>query len=357
MKGKQILGGMAFLALVLALSLGPGLAQEPEGRAQPEGAPSIEAIVSNKFTYQGVLREDGAPVSGTRDMTFRLHTDAGCTSPPISSVPMADVEVNGGLFSVDVPVPASAMNGQALWQGIRVGGVQVACQEIVPVPYALGLRPGARIIGEAPEWDAIHAENQSTSGQSYGIFGQSFSPSGAGVVAKGVEAGADLILAGNSSSQDNGTIYSDPAYPSSDIVLVANDTIRIDLNHDGDGDDGDLEIYDYNNNLLFDVDDSGDVVFGGPGRAAFPRPSYDSGWQAISQNSCQELHHNLGGDTDKYVVDLELNKGGAIHILGLGGNGDKGALWRDLTASTVDVCRLYADTYLDSYRLRIWVYP
>lgn len=357
MKGKQILVGMAFLALVLALSLGPGLAQEPAGRAQPADALSIEAIVDSAFTYQGVLREDGAPVTGRRDMVFRLFTDDTCSAGLGSDISMPNVEVNGGLFSVRLSIPPLLVSGQGLWLGIRIGAVQVACQEILPAPYALSLRPGAAVIGLQPGWDAIHGENTATSGPSYGVWGQSHSPGGAGVLAKGVEGGADLILGGNSSSQDNGTIYSDPAYPSSDIVLVANDTIRIDLNHDGDADDGDLEIYDYNNNLLFDVDDSGDVVFGGPGRAAFPRPSYDSGWHAISQNSCQELHHNLGGDTDKYVVDLELNKGGAIHILGLGGNGDKGALWRDLTASTVDVCRLYADTYLDSYRLRIWVYP
>jgi hypothetical protein len=357
MKGKRIAVGAAILCLAVALTLGPGLAQEQEERTQPQGTLSIDAIVNNRFTYQGMLREDGAPVTGTRDMVFRLFSDAGCSTPAVTAHPAPDVEVNGGLFSVELPVPPMALNGQGLWLRVQVEGTTVACQEILPVPYAFSVRPGASIVGEQPGWEAIHAENTATTGGSYGIYAQSASPAGAGVLAKGVEGGADLILAGNSSSQDNGTIYSDPAYPSSDIVLVANDTIRLDLNHDGDGDDGDLEIYDHNNNLLFDVDDSGDVVFGGPGRAAFPRPAYDSGWRAIGQNRCQELHHNLGGDTDKYVVDLELNKDGAIHILGLGGNGDRGALWRDLTASTVDVCRLYADTYLDSYRLRIWLYP
>ena len=35
--------------------------------------------VSNQLTYQGTLFESGVPVSGVRDMTFRLYTDDLCT--------------------------------------------------------------------------------------------------------------------------------------------------------------------------------------------------------------------------------------------------------------------------------------
>jgi hypothetical protein len=71
---------------------------------------------------------------------------------------------------------------------------------------------------------------------------------------------------------DDGRIHSDPYYLSSDIVLVTNDTIRIDLDDDGDGEDADFEIYDKDNNLIFDVDDSGEVYADGsfnPGGADF----------------------------------------------------------------------------------------
>jgi len=70
---------------------------------------------------------------------------------------------------------------------------------------------------------------------------------------------ADLVLGGTSDTHDNGCITSDPAYSSSDIVLVSNDTVRIDLDNDGDGEDADFEIRDKDNNLIFNVDESGDV--------------------------------------------------------------------------------------------------
>ena len=36
---------------------------------------------------------------------------------------------------------------------------------------------------------------------------------------------------------DDGRLNSDPTYPSSDLVLVSNDTLRIDLDNDADGED------------------------------------------------------------------------------------------------------------------------
>jgi hypothetical protein len=61
----------------------------------------------------------------------------------------------------------------------------------------------------------------------------------------------------NSTSQDNGTVYSDSDYPSSDIVLRTNDGLRIDLDKDGDGEDADLEIFAKDDTLIFSIDESG----------------------------------------------------------------------------------------------------
>jgi len=63
------------LSLALAGSVGLGLAQgpePPEGEVQPQGEVSIAATVGSRFSYQGVLKENGSPVTGNRDMTFRL---------------------------------------------------------------------------------------------------------------------------------------------------------------------------------------------------------------------------------------------------------------------------------------------
>ena len=100
-----------------------------------------------------------------------------------------------------------------------------------------------------------------TRGRAYGVFAMSMSTDGAGVYAMGKDRGADLILGGNANTGvgDDGKIFSDPNYVSSDIYLVANDGVRIDLDNDGNGEDSDFEIRDKDNNLIFNVDESGEV--------------------------------------------------------------------------------------------------
>jgi len=115
------------------------------GEVQPQGEVSIAATVGSKFSYQGVLKENGSPVTGNRDMTFRLYSDDTCSTQVGSDIAKPGVQVNDGLFSVEVDVTHSHFNGQGLWLEVEVGGTQIGCQEILPVPYALSLRPGAII--------------------------------------------------------------------------------------------------------------------------------------------------------------------------------------------------------------------
>ena len=103
------------------------------------------------------------------------------------------------------------------------------------------------------------------SANNYGVYARTDSADSAGVYARGKDGGADLILGGNAETAtgDNGNIHSDPTYPSSDIVLVTNDCIRIDLDNDGNGEDADFEIYDKDDDCIFDVDERGDVYADG----------------------------------------------------------------------------------------------
>jgi hypothetical protein len=123
------------------------------------------------------------------------------------------------------------------------------------------------VLGQSDSTDGtgVYGWASAYSGETYGVYGESESTEGAGVVARGRDAGADLILAGNDDTTggDDGRIHSDPDYSSSDIVLITNDAIRIDLDDDGDGEDADFEIYDKDNNRIFDVDDSGDANIAG----------------------------------------------------------------------------------------------
>jgi hypothetical protein len=133
--------------LALAGSVGFGLAQEPQDELQPQGDLSLAAVVSSAFSYQGVLEEGGNPVTGNRDMIFRLYSDDACTTQVGDDIAEPGVEVTNGLFSVDLEVNPDDVNGQGLWLEVEVDGTAIGCQEILPVPYALSLRPGAIISG------------------------------------------------------------------------------------------------------------------------------------------------------------------------------------------------------------------
>jgi len=70
MKELKFLACVLIVGLLLALawSVGLGLAQgqePPEGEVQPQGEVSIAATVGSKFSYQGVLKENGSPANGT----------------------------------------------------------------------------------------------------------------------------------------------------------------------------------------------------------------------------------------------------------------------------------------------------
>jgi hypothetical protein len=159
MNEKRFLVGVSVAVILLILVVGLSQAQGPDGPAgaaavqqqpaQPSGPLAATGLVSSTFSYQGVLKESGNPVTGDRQMVFRLYADDGCTGM-VGSPMTYTVDVANGLFHVDLLVDPSDFDGQALWLETDVGGVSVGCEAIQTVPYALGLRPGATI-GPAPD--------------------------------------------------------------------------------------------------------------------------------------------------------------------------------------------------------------
>jgi hypothetical protein len=112
-----------------------------------------------------------------------------------------------------------------------------------------------------------------------GVVGgvSSFPPSGAiffnadtsGVYARSVsDSSPDLIVSGSGPGNranviaDDGVISSDPDFPSSDIILSSNDTVRVDLDVNADGEDADFEVRNSSNDILLDVDSRGNVGIG-----------------------------------------------------------------------------------------------
>jgi hypothetical protein len=174
---------MALLALLLSVGGVTGQGPEPEGEVQPEGGLSAAATVGSLISYQGRLTEGGSLVTGDRDMVFRLYSNSSCATQVGSDIVRNDVSVEDGLFSVKLDVNQSDFNGQGLWLRVLVGGTAtVDCDEIVPVPYALGLRPGA-IIEDASSYVELNRSEWGTFSRKYGVFSES---AGAAVLNYGV---------------------------------------------------------------------------------------------------------------------------------------------------------------------------
>ena len=103
-----------------------------------------------------------------------------------------------------------------------------------------------------------------------------------------------------------------------------------------------------------------------------PHPNYDSGWIALTTNVAVTLNHNLGGDAEDYVVDLQYRSGGVdgINQRYFGGadfgvnpapghamDDRVGTYWRSLDDTSITLFRRVEDTYSPEARLRIWVRP
>jgi hypothetical protein len=104
---------------------------------------------STGFTYQGQLKQNGAPATGAFDMRFTLFDDEVAGNPvgPVETKSGASaVQVSNGLFSVVLDFKLPAFTGQDRWLKIEVSNPgannYVALptrQKLTPAPYALNL--------------------------------------------------------------------------------------------------------------------------------------------------------------------------------------------------------------------------
>ena len=286
MKGQQMLFVVLTLALMLVLAVGLSQAEGPD---TPQNTAGVEretsaAVVAALIPIQGKLTDaSGSPINGSRTITFKLY-DVSSGGTALCSDTHA-VSVDNGLFSTSIANCSDEdIDGRQLYLGIQVSGdpEMTPRQAIYTVPYAWSLRPSANISGttseailEAQNWHTsgrgLRGYAMSATGTNYGVVGASLSPSGyggyfynsasggVGLYARGeANADADLVLGGTSDTNDDGRILSDPAYIHSDIVLVTNDALRVDLDEDNNS-SSDFEIYNGANTRVFNVNEDGDV--------------------------------------------------------------------------------------------------
>ena len=153
---------MLALIAILALAVGMTQAQGPEPDVRVEAA-SVAAlaasdVVSSAISYQGRLTDDeGNPLDGNYDLRFQLRDAESSGNQVGSSISVFNVDVDQRLFSARLQVDPAVFNGQELWLAVRArehSGTwddwMTPEQEILSVPYALSLRPGAVISGSFP---------------------------------------------------------------------------------------------------------------------------------------------------------------------------------------------------------------
>ncbi len=86
------------------------------------------------------------------------------------------------------------------------------------------------------------------------------------------------------------------------------------------------------------------------------KPDYDSGWTSIEADTIKLFQHDLGGDSDDYIVDFQFRDSSSYRKLGVnqdyyggtefiqfgppGGRISEGAYWFGLTNKVIRVKRL-----------------
>jgi len=140
---------------------------------------TLAGTVASKISYQGRLTDVGGnPLNGNYNLVFQLWDDATAGGQVGGDIVRNNVPVSNGLFTVELEVPQDAFNGQALWLRIQVNGQWLSPrQELLPVPYALSLRPGAAIDASIYDGPVLKVENTDANpaGGGYAIVGKNAS--------------------------------------------------------------------------------------------------------------------------------------------------------------------------------------
>jgi hypothetical protein len=297
---KIMILAVVILLLVLSTSQGGTIAQglhAPEGAEptrQPEGGDSslppeagqyneaavqspdsTDALVGNSFTYQGQLKNSGAPVNAYCDFVWDIFADSvGGTS--LATDTDTNVLLTNGLFTAVINVPTSVLDGYK-----RFVEIQVRCptglgaytllsprQELQAVPYALGLRlpfshsinesvapilavtnaggtsASPSLLGSSVGGDGVQGFSTGEASADNGVYGETNSTSNSEAGIKGVSTAAatggyftsisgDGVYGSASSTTNFGGYFSNATSTTSGGALYANGDAKQSLASDG----------------------------------------------------------------------------------------------------------------------------
>ncbi len=350
MKTTKIL---AILVLALGLMVWPATVSE----AGPMGT---------AFTYQGHLYDANYVADGLYDFQFKLYdSNDPCTGNQIGGdVNKPDVDVIAAYFTVELDF-GGVFDGNGVWLeiGVRPGEMNdpneytflEPLQEVTPTPYA--------IYAETAEKGGDQAGNFYIAGN-LGI-GKT-DPSEKLDVEGNIHASGS-IKSGNSLTLDgdyyklitsSGEMYfgRGPTGNFGDVKVgigTTNPSEKLEVA-------GNVKVSGTGNGVIFP--DGTKQTTAASGGASFPPPAYNSGWVSINPGYTIDLTHNIGGNVDNYVVDLQFKTdNGNINNVGYGCYYDTigrsfGASWSGLTNTKINVSRRMYGGWTDQVRVRIWVY-
>lgn len=178
---------------------------------------SVQAApLGTAFTYQGQLQKNGSPYNGTCSFQFSLWDAVSGGTQVGSTLTQTDVTVSNGLFTVTLDFGTGVFTGDARWLQIAVqcsgdSGYTTLSprQALIAAPYALGLWPGAQVIGSVIDASLL-VQNTAAHGLGYGVFVQTDSTSSGATGVMGYAAatsGVTYGVFGRSASSSGTGVY------------------------------------------------------------------------------------------------------------------------------------------------------
>ena len=327
------------------------------------------APLGTAFTYQGKLASGTNAANGSYDLKFTLYDALSSGSVVAGPLTNAATGVTNGLFTVALDFGA-VFDGSARWLeiGVRTNGsgtftTLAPRQALTPAPYSLFASNTATLGGQSPSYYAPASGSAAYVAKSGDTMTGALNLPANGLVAGGSqlvlsggyvgiginnppyqlsvatkayvrgqgESAYGLLIRGNSIETPDRNLDGDEIAINYYGYNAGNGFFRNFAVYDGKADtiffargsDGNVGIGQSAPTAKLDVngtvkatagDVAGDLKVSGAykgtigpnGGAPFPRPAYDSGWVAISPGEQKRLTHNIGGNTDNYVVDMQF---------------------------------------------------